>query len=85
MQGSVLSKLPDWLHKANISKNITFHSFRHTFATLQLEAGTDLYTVSKLLGHRSIKTTEVYAKIVDSMKRKASRKIVLNLQPSGFD
>lgn len=74
----------DWLHKANISKNITFHSFRHTFATLQLEAGTDLYTVSKLLGHRSIKTTEVYAKIVDDMKRKASRKIVLNLEPSGL-
>lgn len=71
----------DWLKKAKIVKNITFHSFRHTYATLQLEAGTDLYTVSKLLGHRSIKTTEVYAKIVDGMKRKASRKIILNLQP----
>ncbi|QIL42394.1 site-specific integrase [Pedobacter sp. HDW13] len=39
-----------WLAAADINKNITFHSFRHTFATLQLELGTDIYTVSKLLG-----------------------------------
>jgi len=66
-----------WLAAANINKNITFHSFRHTFATLQLELGTDIYTVSKLLGHRSLKNTEIYAKIVDKTKRQAAGKIIL--------
>lgn len=44
---------------------------RHTCATLLLYYGADLYTVSKILGHTSIKTTQVYAKVVDSIKRKA--------------
>lgn len=66
-----------WLAAAGIYKNITFHSFRHTFATLQLELGTDIYTVSKLLGHRSMKNTEIYAKIVDKTKREAAGKVML--------
>ncbi len=44
---------------------------RHTCATLLLYYGADLYTVSKILGHTSIKTTQVYAKVADEMKRKA--------------
>lgn len=66
-----------WLADAGIVKNITFHSFRHTFAKLQLELGTDIYTVSKLLGHRVLKNTEVYAKIVDKSKRVAANKNLL--------
>lgn len=66
-----------WLLSAGISKNITFHNFRHTFATLQLAQGTDIYTVSKMLGHRDLKTTQVYAKIVDQKKREAADKIKL--------
>ncbi|MDP8217627.1 MAG: site-specific integrase, partial [Candidatus Theseobacter exili] len=54
-----------WLGAAGITKAITFHCFRHTFATLQLFNGTDIYTVSKMLGHKDMKTTQVYAKIVD--------------------
>src|SRR5688572_20211323 len=54
-------QLKKWLQKAGITKEITFHCFRHTYATLQLSLGTDLYTVSKMLGHREIKTTQVYA------------------------
>lgn len=66
-----------WTLAAGITKTITFHSFRHTFATAQLTLGTDLYTVSKLLGHKSIQKTQIYAKIVDEKKREAVSKIRL--------
>jgi integrase len=64
---------------AGITKDITFHCFRHTFATLQLVNGTDIYTVSKMLGHKDLKTTQVYAKIVDKSKRIAAEKIKLEM------
>lgn len=70
--------LYQWIETAGITKNITFHCFRHTFATLQLSLGTDIYTVSKMLGHRELKTTQIYAKIVDESKRKAADRIILN-------
>ncbi|MBI1767364.1 MAG: site-specific integrase [Bacteroidetes bacterium] len=70
--------LYQWIGAAGITKDITFHCFRHTFATLQLSKGTDIYTVSKMLGHRELKTTQVYAKIIDQSKRKAANKIKLN-------
>ena len=71
--------LKQWLSLAGISKKITFHCFRHTYATLQLSGGTDLYTVSKLLGHKNIQTTQVYAKVVDDVKRKAANIIKLDM------
>lgn len=71
--------LLQWLFDAGIKKKITFHCFRHTFATLQLSKGTDIYTVSKMLGHRELKTTQIYAKIIDQTKREAANKIVLDL------
>ncbi|MCP4552993.1 MAG: site-specific integrase, partial [Bacteroidetes bacterium] len=54
-------KLQQWVMRAGITKTITFHCSRHTYATLQLTMGTDIYTVSKLLGHRELKTTQIYA------------------------
>jgi len=69
--------LAKWIGLAGIEKDITFHCFRHTFATLQLSKGTDIYTVSKMLGHRELKTTQVYAKIIDQTKREAADKIKL--------
>ena len=71
--------LKQWILRAGITKNITFHSFRHTFATLQLSMGTDIYTVSKMLGHRELKTTQVYAKIIDETKREAANRIKLDM------
>lgn len=53
------------------NKPITLHCARHTLTTLDLAYGADLYTVSKLLGHKRVTTTRVYAKIVDESKRKA--------------
>ena len=71
-------KLQIWLARAGIDKKITFHCARHTYATLQLTLGTDIYTVSKLLGHRELKTTQVYAKIIDDKKREAANRIQLD-------
>lgn len=56
---------------------ILFHCFRHTYATLQLAAGTDLYTISKMLTHSNVGTTQVYADVVNDLKRKASEQITL--------
>lgn len=71
--------LYQWIGAAGITKEITFHCFRHTFATLQLSKGTDIYTVSKMLGHRELKTTQLYAKIIDKSKRDAANKITLDI------
>lgn len=54
-----------------LAQPITFHILRHTHATMMLTLGVDLYTVSKLLGHTNIQTTQIYAKLVDESKKKA--------------
>lgn len=71
-------KLRLWVNAAGIKKKITFHNFRHTYATLQLTAGTDIYTVSKLLGHKQLKTTQIYAKVIDKKKIEAANKIKID-------
>ena len=63
--------IKDWTENAGITKHVTFHCARHTFATLMLTQGADLYTTSKLLGHTDVKTTQIYAKIVDAKKAQA--------------
>ena len=52
-----------WVSKARISKHITFHCFRHTFAMQLLDKGVDIYTIAALLGHRQVSSTQNYAKI----------------------
>ena len=69
--GNADVRLKTIVKHAGIAKNVSFHVGRHTFATLTLTYGADLYTVSKLLGHCNIRTTQIYAKIVDENKRKA--------------
>ncbi len=63
--------LNKWLQAAGITRHMTFHCFRHTFATLQLESGTDIYTIKSMLGHTSVNTTMLYSHIVDKRKRNA--------------
>lgn len=58
---------------------LNIHCFRHSYATLQLAGGTDIYTVSKMLGHTNVRTTQVYAKVVDEKKEKATETIKLDL------
>lgn len=67
----MLLELRRWVMAAGINKDITFHCGRHTFAVLMLTLGADLYTVSKLLGHKNISTTQIYAKVVDKKKQEA--------------
>ena len=64
--------LKKWIEASGIKKHITFHCSRHTFATLQLEHDTDIYTIKGMLGHTNVKTTQIYAHIVDKSKRNAA-------------
>lgn len=71
--------LQEWVEAAGLSKKITFHCFRHTFATLQLAAGTDILVVSKMLGHRRLETTLIYVKIVNRLKNEAANRISIDI------
>lgn len=64
-------EIKTWLARAGITKPITFHCARHSFAVMMLDLGTDIYTVSKLLGHRELSTTQIYAKVLDKNKQAA--------------
>jgi integrase len=85
LSGLVFDRLPSernarnliklWAAKAGMKKNIHFHTGRHTFATICLTCGMDIYTVSKLLGHTDVATTEIYAKIIDEKKRREIQKL----------
>lgn len=75
-----LDVLKQWAKAAGIDKNISFHTGRHTFATMLLTYGADLYAVSKLLGHSDIKITQIYAKVIDAKKVEA-----VNLLNGKFD
>ena len=66
--------LKTWAKSASIDKSLSFHKARHSFATVALSSGIDIYTVSKLLGHKNLATTQVYGKIVDEKKRQAINK-----------
>ena len=72
--------IKEWMLRAGITKEITFHCARHTFAVMMLDIGTDIYTVSKLLGHRELSTTQIYAKVLDKTKQAA----VMNIPDIGL-
>lgn len=64
-----------WVANAGIKKHITFHCARHTHAILLLNNGVDIYTVSKMLGHRDLKVTSIYAKVMNKTKIEAVEKL----------
>ena len=66
VQVSTKHLLKDWLDSAGITKPITFHCSRHTFATMMLTLGADIYTVSKLLGHTKVETTDDAVSLIDA-------------------
>ena len=73
--GKIRKDIIKWVKDAGINKSVSFHTSRHTFATLSLSLGVDLYTVSKLLGHTDIKNTQIYAKVIDDNMQKAVDKL----------
>ena len=54
-----------------------FHCFRHSYAVIQISLGTDIYTVSKMLTHKNVTTTQIYADLINSKKRETANKISL--------
>ena len=72
-------KLKRWVLKAGIHKKITLHNFRHTYATLLLNNGADILTVSKMLGHKKLETTMLYAKVLSETKIQAANIVDINL------
>jgi len=71
----LIKVLNEWIINAGITKYITFHCARHTFAILCLNSGIDLYTVSKLLGHKRIETTLIYLQITNDKLMESINKI----------
>jgi integrase len=67
-----------WPLQAGIHKHITFCCLRHTYATLQLNNGTDIFTVSKMLGHRHVKTTQRYTWLLEQKKRDTTQRIIID-------
>lgn len=69
--GAVNDSLKTWARDAKVDKVVTFHTSRHTFATLALTLGVDVFTTSKLLGHQNVRTTQIYAEVIDAKKEQA--------------
>ena len=70
--------LKRWLREAGITKRITFHCFRHTYAVLQLANGTDIYTVSKMLTHKHVTTAEIYLELLEDTKTQTLGRIQIH-------
>lgn len=64
-----------WCAEAGITKDVTFHIARHTYATLMISGGENVYNVMELLGHSNVKTTQIYADIVNENKVNAVAKL----------
>ena len=72
-----IEKVKDEMNEAGITKHITYHCSRHTLGSLQVEAGTSVYTAQHILGHKNVATTQIYAAMADESKRESVDKITL--------
>jgi integrase len=70
---------PLWLAELGIKKEMTFHDLRHTYGCLQIDAGTDIYTLQGNMGHSTPRQSMMYGKISDQRKREAAEKIKIDL------
>lgn len=68
------AKLKEWFNAVGLKDKAKFHGWRHKYATDLIEKGEDLYIVSKMLNHKHIKTTQIYAQVSDVLKAKAAAK-----------
>ena len=73
---TIYKLLPTLMRLAKITKHITFHCFRHTFAMLLLETGADIYTIATLLGHKSVTSTQIYTRMSPEEAREAVLKLI---------
>ena len=69
--------LKNWLKASGSTKKFSFHCSRHTFGSLQVDAGTSVYTVQHMLGHKNVSTTQIYANMADESKRESVNRITL--------
>lgn len=79
------TSLPKWLSDAGINKNITYHCSRHTFASLQVDAGTSIYVVQKMMAHKNVSTTQIYSELSDYKKRETIDRITLKPRDKSDD
>lgn len=69
--------LKDWLDASGITKHISYHCSRHTFGSLQADAGTSIYAIQRMLGHKNVETTQIYADMSDETKKASVNRITL--------
>jgi len=74
-EGSASAIFRRWAKLASITKPLSYHVARHSYAVSLLESGAGIYEVSKLLGHRSIREVETYARATDRLKREAVERL----------
>jgi site-specific recombinase XerD len=74
----VRAKLKEWFSKVGLEKKAKFHNWRHKYATDLIEKEEDIYIVSKMLNHKHVKTTQIYAKVPDTNRAKAAGKAIIN-------
>jgi len=70
-ENKIANHLKKWVKDAKIDKHITFHCARHTFATLNISSGNDIFTVCQLLGQKDVRVTQIYTKLVDKKRDEA--------------
>ncbi len=68
-------RLQAWAESAGVEKKVTYHTSRHTFGTLLVKSGVDIYRVKELMGHRDVRTTQVYAKLSHEDLQKSVEKL----------